>query len=66
MTQILRLVFTLSWWLGLLSILAGVIVKLVQLEQRVHVRGGTFFIVAGTFFLCALATREMQKARASQ
>lgn len=66
MTQLLRLVFQLSWWLGLLNILAGVIVKLLQAEQRVHVRGGTLFIIAGTFFLCALATREMQKARGSQ
>jgi hypothetical protein len=32
----------------------------------VRVRGGTLFIIAGTFFLCALATREMQRARESQ
>ena len=62
MTQVLRIVFQLSWLLGLLSIVAAVVVKLLQAEQRVHVRGGTLFIVAGTFFLCALATREMQKA----
>ena len=65
MTQILRLVFTLSWWLGLISIIAAVIVKLLQAEQRVHVRGGTLFIVASTFFLCALATREMQRSRSA-
>ena len=62
MTQILRIVFQLSWWLGLLSIVAAVVIKLLQAEQRVHVAGHTLFLVAGTLFLCALATREMQKA----
>lgn len=65
MTQILRIVFTLSWWLGLLSILAAVLVKFLQAEQRAHVTGHTLFLVAGTFFLCALATREMQRARSA-
>lgn len=64
MTQILRIVFTLSWWLGLLSIVAAVVVKLLQAELRVHVAGHTLFLVASTFFLCALATREMQKGGA--
>jgi hypothetical protein len=64
MKQLLRIVFQLSWWLGLLSIVAAVVVKLMQLEQRVRVRGGTFFLIAGTFFLCALATREMQREKA--
>jgi xanthine/uracil permease len=63
MTQILRLVFQLSWWLGLLSIVAAVVVKLLTIEQRVHVTGHTMFLVACTFFLCALATREMQKSQ---
>lgn len=66
MTQFLRLVFQLSWWLGLLNIVAAVVIKLLQAEQRVRVRGGTLFVVAGAFFLCALATREMQRARAGQ
>lgn len=62
MTQIYSIVFKLSWVLGLVSILAAVIVKLLRAEQTVHVRGGTLFIVAAAFFLCALATREMQRA----
>jgi len=65
MTQILRLVFQLSWLLGLLSIVAAVVVKFLAAEQRVHVTGHTLFLVAGTFFLCALATREMQKSPSS-
>jgi xanthine/uracil permease len=63
MTQILRLVFQISWCLGLLNILAAVVVKLLLLEQRVHVTGHTLFLVASTFFLCALATREMQRSQ---
>jgi hypothetical protein len=62
MTQLLRLLFQLSWLLGLLSIVAGVVVKILGAEQRVHVTGHTMFLIAGSFFLCALATREMQRA----
>lgn len=62
MTQLLRIVFQLSWWLGLLSIVAAVVVKLMRIEQSARVTGHTLFLVAGTFFLCALATREMQRA----
>jgi len=62
MTQILRLVFQLSWFLGLLSIAAAVIIKLLYLEQQARVTGHTMFLVASTFFLCALATREMQRS----
>ena len=66
MTQLLRIVFQLSWWLGLLNIVLAVVVKLLRVEHSVTVTSHTLFLVAGTFFLCALATREMQKARAGQ
>ena len=66
MTQLLGLVFQLSWWLGLLTMIAGVVVKLLRYEQRVTVKGSTLFLIAGTLFLCTIATRQMQKARASQ
>jgi uncharacterized membrane protein len=62
MTQIYRIVFVLSWVLGVVSILAAVVIKLLLLEPRAMVTGHTLFIVAGTFFLCALATREMQRS----
>ena len=62
MTRLFRAVFQLSWALGVLSILAAVVVKLAQLETRATVTGHTLFLVAGTFFLCALATREMERA----
>ena len=61
MKQLLRLVFQLSWLLGLLGIVAAVLVKFLAAEQRIHVTGHTLFLVAGTFFLCALATREMMR-----
>ena len=62
MTQIYGVVFRLSWVLGLLSILVGSVIKLLQYEVRAHVTGHTMFLVAGAFFLCALATREMQRS----
>ncbi|HEV7744970.1 MAG TPA: hypothetical protein VGO56_08230 [Pyrinomonadaceae bacterium] len=61
MKQLLRLLFQLSWLLGLLSIVAAVVVKLLAAEERFHVTGHTLFLVAGSFFLCALATREMMR-----
>ena len=64
MTQLLRILFQLSWALGLLSILAAITVKFLHLEFRVQVNAHTLFLVAGTFFLCALATREMEKSKA--
>ena len=63
MTGLLGGLFQLSWVLGLLSILAAIVVKLLHYESRAAVTGRTLFIVAGTFFLCALATREMQRAK---
>lgn len=62
MTRLFRAVFQLSWALGVLSILAAVVVKFAHLETRALVTGHTLFLVAGAFFLCALATREMERA----
>lgn len=61
MTQIYSLLFRLSWALGLLSIIAAVVIKLLRVEVRATVTAHTMFLIAGTFFLCALATREMQR-----
>ncbi len=63
MARICRLLVTLFWGLGLLSMLGGVALKLVpSLDQRISTepRGGLIF--AGVLFLAALATREMEKA----
>ena len=44
MTQLLRIVFQLSWWLGLLNIAAAVVIKLLQAEQRVRVEAARCFL----------------------
>jgi hypothetical protein len=66
MAQFLRIVFQLSWWLGLLTMAVAVVIKLLRVEHQATVTGHTLFLVAGTLFLCALATREFQKARGGQ
>jgi predicted membrane channel-forming protein YqfA (hemolysin III family) len=65
MTRLLRILFQLSWGLGLLSILMAVVVKFGQLDARLNVTGHTLFLIAGTFFLCALATREVERSQSS-
>jgi hypothetical protein len=62
MTRLLRGVFQLSWGLGVLSIVAAIVVKFAHVEPRVGVTAHTLFLVAGTFFLCALATREFERS----
>ena len=62
MTQIYRIVSKLSWVLGLLSMIAAVVIKLMRLEARLTVTAHTMFLIAGTLFLCALATREMERS----
>jgi hypothetical protein len=66
MTQIYRIIFQLSWILGLLSMLGAAIVKLAHLAGVLNLAPHTGFVAAGVFFLCALATREMQRLRSPQ
>lgn len=66
MKQFLRLVINLSWWLGILSVVAALVIKLLKYEQQALVTGHTLFLVAGTFFLCVLATRELQRMSAGE
>jgi hypothetical protein len=50
------------WYAGLLSFVAGVVIKLVpalDLKSPVAPRG--FLILAGVLFLGVLATREMER-----
>ena len=61
MTQVYRILVQASWILGLLSMLAGFLIKLLQMEVRLTVASHTAFLVAGTFFLCALATRSIDR-----
>lgn len=61
MEKIFRIISQLSWVLGLLSILSGFLIKLLHLEAKLTVASHTAFLLAGTFFLCALATRAIQR-----
>lgn len=61
MTKVQRTISQVAWALGVLSLLSGFAIKLLQLETRLTVAGHTAFLVAGTFFLCALATRELRR-----
>lgn len=61
MAQIYRIVTQSSWVLGLLSILAAAVVRLFQLTERVRIESRSFLILACTFFLCALATRAVER-----
>jgi len=61
MTKVQRTIIQVSWALGVLSLLSGFVIKLLQLETRLTIAGRTAFILAGTFFLCALATRELRR-----
>ena len=61
MTKIYGIVIQLSWALGLLSIALAVITKLLHLTVKLRVEPSTLLLVACTFFLCALATRAMER-----
>jgi hypothetical protein len=61
MTKAQRIIIQISWALGILSLVSGFVIKLLQLETRLTVAGRTAFILAGTFFLLALATRELRR-----
>jgi len=62
MTRICRFLFQACWGLGILSLLAGVVLKVVPAwadRWGTSPRGG--LALAAVLFLCALATREMGK-----
>jgi hypothetical protein len=61
MTKIYPLIIQLSWALGLLSIVAAVIAKLFRLSLKLRVEPSTLLLVACTFFLCALATKALER-----
>jgi len=61
MAQIYRLVSQSSWVLGLLGILAAAVVRLLQLTPKLNIESRSFLILACTFFLCALATRAVER-----
>jgi len=62
MTQIYSIVSKFSWAVGLLSMIAAVVIKLMRMEAKLTVSSHTMFLIAATLFLCALATREMGRS----
>jgi len=63
MAGIYKLVGSLSWWLGAISLIAGLLVKLavpsgIQKFGTTTAHSLVFF--AGVLFLCTLATRTME------
>ena len=62
MPQVYRLVTQVSWLLGLLSLLAALLIKLLHLEAKVNITPSNAILGAAALFLCALATREMQRS----
>jgi hypothetical protein len=66
MNSMLKLLAQLSWLLGLLSIITGVVVKFVHLDIRLGVAGHTMFLLSGSFFLCVLATRAIGRMPAEK
>lgn len=62
MARLCRTLFGICWALGLFSMAAGVVLKLMpEWSARLgfYPRGALIF--AGTLFLCGLATREMER-----
>jgi hypothetical protein len=63
MRKIYRALFVGSWLLGVLSLLAAVVLRFSPATGArfdISPRGGIFIAVA--LFLCALASREMERA----
>lgn len=59
MAGVYKLVGSLSWWLGLLSLIAGFLVKVVRpsgIQVFGSVTAHSLVFFAGVLFLCALAT----------
>ena len=69
MAALYKLVLNLSWWLGVVCLVVGTLVKVAkpsgfQLFGTVTAHGVLFF--ACTLFLCTLATRAIDRAAASK
>jgi hypothetical protein len=63
MTRIYSTVANVSWWLGLLSLIWAVIVRVApQFAGRMHTTSRGWLIGAGAVFLCSIASREMERS----
>lgn len=62
MSQFYRVVVQLSWWLGMLSLLAALVIRLADLTFKVNIQPRSMLLVAGVLFLCVLATRKVESS----
>ena len=62
MTQIFRLVFQLSWWLGLISIVAAIVVKLLSDLDTKGARDGPY-VVSGGLHVLPVRTGDARKRK---
>jgi len=67
MTKVYPVLRKVCWGLGVISLILGLLLKIVTLfaevEWRYSTRGA--LVLAVVFFLCALATREMEPTGSS-
>ena len=64
MASLYRIIFGASWGLGVLSLAGSVVLKLIpDGKAMVNATSQGGFLLASTLFLCALATREMQRVQ---
>lgn len=66
MAALYRFVGTVSWWVGVLSLVAGFVMKFVR-PTGIHSLGvipHNLLFFAGVLFLCTLATRTMERSEA--
>ena len=62
MASLYRIIFGASWGLGALSLVGSVVLKLMPAwREVVNTDSRGVLIFTSALFLCALATREMQK-----
>jgi len=62
MSRFYRRLAEACWVVGLLSIVVGVVIKLVPaLYLRTPIAPRGLLILAGVMFLCVLATRDMER-----
>ena len=62
MARLCRSLIRVCWGLGLFCMLAGVLIRLApNVAQKTALESRGVLIFAGVLFLCALATREMER-----
>jgi hypothetical protein len=62
MSRLFHSLIQACWGLGVICMLAGVVFRLIPtLQEKTTFSGRGGLIVAGVLFLCALATRELER-----